>query len=580
MTLQQAIALHQHGRVAEAEAAYEEILRERPHHAAALHLLGVLLMNTARYARAAEVLVRAVAANPDDIAAQANLATSLQGAGRYADALAACDALLARKPDHAEALLRRADALLALRRFDDAAAAYERYVAVVPNNPAAYISLATALSGAKKIDACLARYAQAIALDPANATAYNNRANELHRLGRFAEALDDAQRAVAARGDFKEAHANVGRSALKLRQFEVARTAFERALSLAPRDGAQHRNLAVTLHYLGDIATALAHFDEALRLDAADAQSRVGRAICLLSIGETARGLEDFEARKQLPEPLGVLVTPRPELQPGEPIAGRKLLVHAEQGLGDTIQLMRYIPALEAMGANVTLSLTDILHALARTVSPTVTITNRPYEVDFDVHCAMFSLPWVFGEVAVEPPYLHADPVRVAAWRKRIGQNGFRIGVSWHSKKEYENGRSFPLARLQGIAALPGVRLISLQAFDGLEQLRTLPDGMVVEDLGADFDAGHQAFLDTAAVMDSLDLVIACDSAVAHLAGALARPCWLAQVHIADWRWGLRGTTSALYPTLRQFRQPRHEDWESVFAEMEAALRAHLVTLA
>jgi hypothetical protein len=197
---------------------------------------------------------------------------------------------------------------------------------------------------------------------------------------------------------------------------------------------------------------------------------------------------------------------------------------------------------------------------------------------DFDYQAALMSLPLLLGTGSSPPvqiPYLRAENERAEKWRNRLGDDGFRIGICWQGNKQtsIDGGRSFSLSHFEVLSSIPGVRLISLQKNDGVEQLADLPGGMVVETPGDDFDAGPDAFVDSAGLMMLLDLVITSDTAIAHLAGALGRPVWLVLKHVPDWRWLLDRSDSPWYPTMRLFRQPREGDWTGVFAEIEMELR-------
>jgi hypothetical protein len=209
----------------------------------------------------------------------------------------------------------------------------------------------------------------------------------------------------------------------------------------------------------------------------------------------------------------------------------------------------------------------------------------RPWQSapdDFDLPMPLASMPLAFGTrpdtVPAAIPYLHAEPALVETWRDRIGPQGFKIGVCWAGSPDPLQGpdRSFPLRECAVLAALPGVRLISLQRQDGLSELADLPAGMAVETLGEDFDAGNGAFVDTAAALHALDLVISCDTSVAHLAGAMGRPAWIALKRQPEWRWNLNETATPWYPSLTLFRQKEHGDWQSVFAAMRDRLAAQL----
>jgi hypothetical protein len=200
-----------------------------------------------------------------------------------------------------------------------------------------------------------------------------------------------------------------------------------------------------------------------------------------------------------------------------------------------------------------------------------------PADAKFDFQCALMSLPERFGvtidDLPGPAPYVFAEKTLTEAWREKIGSHGFKVGISWQGNPAglIDKGRSIPLAKFHALATVPGVRLISLQKTHGLDQLATLPAGMKVETLGP-FDEGEDAFIDSAAIMENLDLVITSDSAPAHLAGALGKPCWVALKHIPDWRWMAEGSDSPWYPSLRLFRQPARGDWDSTFAAIAEAL--------
>jgi hypothetical protein len=263
-------------------------------------------------------------------------------------------------------------------------------------------------------------------------------------------------------------------------------------------------------------------------------------------------------------------------------LCGRSILLHSEQGLGDTIQFCRYATLLQQRGAHVVLSVQSQLYRLLRTIGPTIEIVAEGAEGPAtDYHCPLLSLPAAFGttidSIPASLPYLSAEPQRVMCWRQRLGAEGFKVGICWQgSTGKVDVGRSFPLATLHPLSTIPGVRLISLQKHLGCEQLHTLPAAMQLEVLGDEFDPGPDAFLDTAAVMQSLDLIVTSDTVIAHLSGALARPTWVALKQVPDWRWLLERTDSPWYPTLRLFRQKHAGDWTGVGADLHRALVSHM----
>jgi hypothetical protein len=237
------------------------------------------------------------------------------------------------------------------------------------------------------------------------------------------------------------------------------------------------------------------------------------------------------------------------------------------------------------VGARVLFAPHKKLRRLVSSVSDDMEIVDvDDRNLDFDYHVPLMSLPLAFQttleSVPSDCPYLFADPDRIRHWRDRLGSKGFKIGICWQgSRNKIDFGRSFPLSLFEGLSKIEGVRLVSLHRGDGEAQLADLPDGMVVETLGEDFDVGAEAFLDTAAVMKCCDLVITSDTAVAHLAGALGVRSWVGLKHVPDWRWMLDREDSPWYPTVRLFRQRSRGDWPSVFDDMTKALLAEMALL-
>lgn len=266
----------------------------------------------------------------------------------------------------------------------------------------------------------------------------------------------------------------------------------------------------------------------------------------------------------------------------GESLAGKVLLVQAEQGLGDTIQFCRFASMAEAQGAKLVLQVQDRLVRLLQTLPfPVRVVGTEQAPPACDYHELLLSLPHRLGNVVPATiPYIAAEPDKARLWRAKLGSSGFKIGISWQGERTWggeeksgDVGRSFPLSLFEGISKIPNVRLISLQKNEGVEQLDSLPGGMVVETLGDDFDTGPHAFLDTAGIIEGLDLVVTADTSIAHLAGAMGCPVWLALKHMPDWRWLLDCNDSPWYPSMRLFRQTARGDWMGVFGQMEEDLR-------
>jgi hypothetical protein len=244
--------------------------------------------------------------------------------------------------------------------------------------------------------------------------------------------------------------------------------------------------------------------------------------------------------------------------------------------LGDIIQFSRYIRLLQEAGAKVILSVQPhMVRLLGGLESRPQIIAWTDVPPAFGHHIALESLPGFFrtglGTIPASIPYLAAEPGLIEKWKQRLGPDGFKIGIAWRSSAS-GIGKAFSPAHFAALAKIPGVRLIGLQKTEESAELADLPPGLTIEQLGPDFDAGPDAFVDSAAVMASLDLVISADTAIAHLAGALGRPAWMALKYVPDWRWLLDRADTPWYPTMRLFRQPAPGDWTGVFADMAAAL--------
>lgn len=469
----------------------------------------------------------------------------LDDLGRAEEALADFDRVLALDPNHVSALQRSARILAQLRRREEAAARNERALALASNSAEAWMRSGNVLVLLRRPREALESYDRALALDPKNALCAVNRSAALGELGRNEEAL----------------------------------AGLDAALAHEPGNVGALNNKATVLKSLNRLGEALAVYRRAIALAPDDADTQTNYAMTALLAGDYPAGLAAFEHRRRKKENIGKLpALPLPEWQ-GEALRGRRILVYAEQGHGDIVQFARYLPLLALRGAEVAFLVAGRMHALLRASFPDVTLYDdaaRARTASFDFAAAMMSLPLRFQtrlySIPDRVPYLKADPARVARWRERIGARGFKVGIAWQGNPNVaiDAGRSIALEHFAPLAEVPGVRLISLQKNEGVEQLARLP---AVETLGGDFDAGP-AFLDTVAAMQSLDLVITSDTAIAHVAGAAARPAWVALKHVPDWRWLTEREDTPWYPTMRLFRQGAPDDWAGVFARIAAALSA------
>jgi tetratricopeptide (TPR) repeat protein len=611
----QTLALYQQGRLADAESTAARLLKIQPEHFDALHLSGVIAASAQRGEQAVQLLNRAIASNPNVAAAHRHLGNALRDLGRWQQALASYDQAIALRPDFAEAHFSRGTALRALGRLDDALASFDRGIALRPGDVPAHNARTAALLELQRPEAALVSSERAIALAPGSAAAHCNRAAALKELKRFDEALGSCDRAIALQADLLVAHLNRGAVLRELQRHDEALASYdlalelrpdcaeayanraivlqdlqrtedalascERALALQPDLALAHVNRGSALHDLLRLDAALASYAEAARLQPDNARAVFNAGLIHLQTGQYESGWQWHERRKKPHVSAGSGALPQPFWTGGEPLEGRTLLCCWEQGLGDTIQFCRYARLAADRGAHVVLLVQGALRSLLQGLHPAVEVFAEARLLPaFDLQCPLLSLPLAFGttveSIPAAVPYLSAEPARVALWRERIGVEGFKIDICWQGNpsKAVDSGRSFPLRLYQPLSLLPSVRLISLQKGPGASQLSSLPAGMRVETLGAhfDLDLGPDAFLDSAAVMANMDLIISSDTSVAHLAGALARPAWIALKRVPDWRWMLDREDSPWYPTVRLFRQDRAGDWAGVFSRMAREL--------
>jgi tetratricopeptide (TPR) repeat protein len=470
---------------------------------------------------------------------------------RYDEALELCKKALSLNPFYAEAYTLVACCLLKL---------------VGPYNEANEARLAQALDSCNK----------AIELKPDHAEAYSNRGNTLNELGRLDEALASHNKAIELKPGSAEAYSNRGNTLNKLGRLDEALASHNKAIELKPGYAEAYNNRGNTLNELGRLDEAIDSYNKAIEIAGDNSGFRSNKGLALLLSGQFEKGWENFEFRTK--QKLGACQFTKPLWSGRDDLSEKTILIHPEQGLGDVVQFSRYTRMLEEAGARVLFDPYKKLRRLMKNLRGSVVLVDcEDISLSYDYHCPIMSLPFAFetneNSIPCQNPYLAAEPKKIAKWAARIGSNGYKIGICWQgSKNKIDTGRSFPLVNFASISRIENVRLISLHKGAGEDQLRSLPLGMEVEILGDDFDAGEDAFIDTAAAMKCCDLVITSDTAVAHLAGALGVPVWVALKRIPDWRYMLGRMDSPWYPTMRLFRQKTDGDWNGVFEDIERAL--------
>lgn len=549
--LRQAVALQQNGVLAEAEELYREILELKPRHFDALQLLGSLALQAGRVQEGIEFLKKALAINAKQAPLHSNLAYALNALQRFDEALASADRALALQSGFPDALNNRGNAQAGLNLPLEALNSFDRALASAPDF----------------------------------APAWNNRACVLRDLGRAADALASCDHAIALQPGYPDAWSNRGNALSDLNRPHEARESYQRALELAPAFADAWNNLGLTQVDLNEHAQALHSYERALAVNPAAAETHWNRSLCLLQLGQLEAGWAEYEWRW---ERSRIKASRRTFAQPlwlgNFSIDGKTILLHAEQGLGDTLQFCRYAKTVSKLGAKVVLEVPRELMRLMSTLDGVDQLIEAGHALPpFDCHCPLLSLPLAcktdLASIPSKTPYLFADPQASREWHERIAapaQKCLNVGLVWaggnrpHVAELRKNDarRSITFERLAPILDVPNVRFFSLQKGPAARQLQHDDSHLDVIDYTEELDD----FADTAALVANLDLVISVDTSTAHLAGALDKPVWILNRFDTCWRWMLERTDTPWYAQAKLFRQPALGDWDSVIRNVRDAL--------
>jgi len=539
--LQSALGLHQQGQLASAKTHYQDLLALDPLHFDALHLLGVIEYQQGDYVTAAALIRQAIEIKPAQAGPYSNLGLVLRAQLRHEEALRCFAQAIERQADHAEAHNNHGNALRSLLRYEEALASFER----------------------------------ALKLKPDYAVAYSNRGNVLQDLKRYPAALESYAQALRYRPDYAEAHNNLAHALRHLNQADAALASCARALQLRPDYAAAHLNAGNILQDLLRHQDALACYQHAEQLQPDYAEAHLNEGLCRLTLGDFALGWEKYEwrwasathraLRRDFQQPLWLGQTS---------LQGKTVLLHAEQGLGDTLQFCRYAPHIAALGATVLLEVqAPLRHLLESLAGAAQLVVQGEALPPFDFHCPLMSLPLALrtelSTIPAQSPYLRADPVKIEAWRQRLAAYPRPwIGLTWSGNPAHVNdhNRSIPLAALAPLFQAAG-SFISVQTQVGeADRDAFVRFGMV--DVA---DALHD-FSESAALLACLDQMVTVDTAAVHLAGALGVPATLMLPYNADFRWLTGRADTPWYPTLTLVRQTRSGAWHEVATQVAARL--------
>ena len=506
-----AIQHQQAGRLDQAEDIYRQILVFDPNQIDALHLLGLLSHQMGKSDEGIALIQRAISRNGNVAALHSNLGNVFKEQKKLAEAIACHRRALELKPDFAEA----------------------------------HNNLGNALKEQGGLTDAIACYRQAVRFNPNYAEAYRNLGNALKDQGDLDEAVTCNQRSLELNPNFAEAHVNLGNALKEQGKFGEAIDAYRRALTLKPDYALAHWNLSVVALLVGDWELGWQEYEWRFKV-------------------------KDFPSRK-FHQPAWN----------GQPLNGKTILLYSEQGLGDTLQFVRYAPLVKQFGGTVILQCHKALfHLLQNVPGVDNLITEADETPAFDMHAALMSLPGIFktniDTIPATVPYLSASEPLVEKWKSRLSAyKGFKIGINWQGSVTFRGDRfrSIPLQNFAPLSQVPNVHLISLQKGVGATQLADVQDLFPVVDFADELDQHSGPFMDTAAVIKNLDLVVTSDTSIAHLAGALSVPTWVVLPPVPDWRWLLNRADNPWYPTIKLFRRTS-QDWSLVFLEIEQALRA------
>ncbi|WP_391347105.1 tetratricopeptide repeat protein [Azospirillum sp. A23] len=575
--LQAAIAHHAAGRAEEAEIAYRAVLAARPGHPGALHLLGVLALHHGRPAVAAQLIGESIRRDPGNPASFSSLAGALRQLGQPGKARAGACLALALDPCLPDGLGTLADILSEQGEHGAAADVLGRMLVLSPWSTEPRLKHAHALLHAGRNEEAVETLMTLLGMTPLSVAGYTNLGVALRRLGRVEEAMAAYRSALGFSSGEPGTLNNLGITHQDLGRYEEAAACFRRSIAVQPDGAHAHLNLGLVARDEMRVDESIALTRRAAILEPALAEAHTALGHGLLIKGELREGFAEYEWRSRMPD----FPSPRRDFASpvwdGSPLAGRTLLVHDEQGVGDTIMFARYAALLQTHGARVFLDCNGQLVRLLSSMPGIAGVVPR-YDPPppHDVHVALASLPHMLRATLYTIPapfaYLRAEPDLVESWRARLGPKiGLRVGLVWAGNPEFKGDglRSPGLAAFRPLLDLPGVSVFGLQKGAGrrdLDRCGPLPAGFV--DLGADI----ADFADTAAIMENLDLIVSSCTGPAHLAGALGRPVWTVLPFAPDWRWLEHGVCTPWYPTMRLFRQERRGDWSAVMSRLCAVL--------
>lgn len=571
----QGVQAHESGAYEQALACYQAALAQSPDFFDALHLCGVALHQLGRTAQGVPFIEAALRQSPRHATALSNLGLARRALKHHEDALKAYDAALKEVPQFATAWGNRGNLLRDMARPAQAVASFQRAVEADPRYASGWHGLGLALGDIQQWEQSLAALDQALVLKPDFAVAWMDRGNTLRALDRFEEALASYERSLALAPESPIAWSNRGVVLKRLGRFAQAAASYEQALQLKPDFVDAMVNFATLQKDQMDIASAMALNQRALALQPDNSGAHLNLAICYMVTGDWKQGLPHYEWRWKTDQLQGGARNfAQPQWDGSQSLQGKTVLLHAEQGLGDTLQFCRLAAAVAARGARVVLEVQPQLKGLLTGLAGVTTLISQGEALPpFDLHCPLLTLPLALGldlqHLPVAHAYVRAEPTRVAEWAGRLGAGRPKVGLVWSGRPQHKNdhNRSLPLAAL--LEALP-----SGPQYHCLQKEFRAADAALLETQAqiANWSAQLNDFSDTAALVANMDWVVSVDTSVAHLAAAMDKPVWLLLPFSPDWRWIVGRDDSPWYPGMRLFRQNALGGWADVLQRLHHAI--------
>ncbi len=581
------IAFERVGRFSDALLCYKRACQLQPRDAATFNNVGNALKGLGQIAEATASYRESIRLQPNYVPAHNNLGSILKEQGSLAEAAACYRHTLKLAPDFAMARVNLANVLWMQH---DVPGALNEVLAALRHKPdyaSGHNTLGNIYQSQGRLDEAIVSFNTALQLDPDYAEALCNRGNLYWQNQRSAEAMVDLRRAMALKPNLAAVHNNLGNVLHAEGQMAESKASFHEAIRLNPNYADAYSNLGSVLEETGQTPEALVCFSRALAIDPENAEAHTNLGIALLAAGDWERGWQEYEWRWRRPN-----LPPRDFQQPlwdGSPLLGRTILLHAEQGLGDCLQFIRYASLVKAKGATVVVECPVSLREFVSRCAGFDALFSKGEQLPpFDVHAPLLSLPRLLGvtlaNLTTDAPYLFADPDRVHLWHQELASiSKLKVGIVWQGNRQNsrDQRRSIAIKPFVELAKVPGVQLISLQKNAGMEQLQNVAPELLRSDFSDRLDR-DAAFVDTAAVMKSLDLVISVDTATAHMAGGLGVPVWVPLSYVCDWRWLKQREDTPWYPTMRLFRQTTNGNWAEVFERIarQLAIAVQLQTAA